>query len=109
MGQPIKTSALSRSWKSPQLSMRLRLSGLLLSRIQKNGNKNNAGGKMADYFLRIINPTDPSGEKVQAIIPYDLISKYYKFHPVRYENFRAAKYVLDNPKRIFAGIRQFNE
>ena len=62
-----------------------------------------------DYAQRIINPENPAGEKVEAIIPAWLILKYYKFHPVRYENLRAAKHVLDHPQRIFSGVRQFNE
>jgi len=59
--------------------------------------------------MEVINPDDPSGPKRQAIIPYQLVIHYYKYHPVRYENFRAVQYVLQNPDRIFAGIRQFNE
>lgn len=62
-----------------------------------------------DYFTEIINPLDPKGPKIQATIPARLILNYYKFYPVRYENFRSAKHVLECPKRIFAGIRQFNE
>ena len=62
-----------------------------------------------DYFQPIINPTDPAAEKIQAVLPYSLILRYYKYHPVRYENLRAAKFVLENPERIFAGVRQFNE
>ena len=57
----------------------------------------------------IINPSDPTGAKIDAMIPANLILNYFKFHPVRYENLVAAKYVLENPKRIFSGIRQFNE
>ncbi len=62
-----------------------------------------------DYFTEVINPSDPKGPKTTAIIPYQLILNYYKFSPVRYENFRVAKEVLENPQRIFSGIRQFNE
>jgi hypothetical protein len=62
-----------------------------------------------DYFQPILNPADPKGEKIQAVLPYRLILRFYKFHPVRYENLRAARYVLENPERIFAGVRQFNE
>jgi hypothetical protein len=63
----------------------------------------------SDYFQAIINPNDPDGPSVQAVLPYRLILNYYKYHPVRYENLRAAKFVLDHPQRIFAGVRQFNE
>ena len=62
-----------------------------------------------DFYIETINPEDAKGAKIQAIIPYRLILNYYKFHPVRYENFRAAKYVLEHPERIFSGTRQFNE
>src|SRR5438132_894982 len=66
--------------------------------------------KMAkDFFTKIINPDDPKGPRVDAVIPYRLILTYYKYYPVRYENFRAARHVLENPERIFTGIRQFNE
>ena len=62
-----------------------------------------------DYFTEIINPSDPSGPKVKAVIPHRLILRYYKYFPVRYENLRAAKYVLDHTKRILAGVRRYNE
>ena len=62
-----------------------------------------------DYCTEIINPADPNGPKIQATIPYRLILNYFKYYPVRYENFRAARYVLQNPRRIFTGTRQFNE
>jgi len=63
----------------------------------------------SDYFTEIVNPTDLTGPRIQAIIPYRLILNYYKFLPVRYENLRVAKHVLENPMRIFSGVRQFNE
>ena len=62
-----------------------------------------------DYFTEIINPSDPSGPEVKAVIPHRLILRYYKYFPVRYENLRAAKYVLDHTKRILAGVRRYNE
>jgi hypothetical protein len=62
-----------------------------------------------DYLQPIINPTDPTGEKIHAVLPHPLILVYYKLYPVRYENLRAAKFVLENPERIFTGVRQFNE
>lgn len=62
-----------------------------------------------DYSTEVVNPDDLAGPKIQAIIPYRLILNYYKFSPVRYENLRAAKYVLENPLRIFSGVRRFNE
>jgi len=63
----------------------------------------------ADYIQPILDPEDPEGPRVQAVLPGRLISYYYKFHPVNYENLRAAKFVLEHPKRLFAGIRAFNE
>jgi hypothetical protein len=62
-----------------------------------------------DYQLAVIDPENPNGPKIQAVIPYSVFSKYKKYYPVRYENLRAAKFVLENPKRLFSGIRQFNE
>jgi len=62
-----------------------------------------------NYSMQIINPRDPDGPKIEAVIPHRLILNYYKYHPVRYENFRAVKHVLENPKRIFCGVRRFNE
>jgi hypothetical protein len=32
-----------------------------------------------DYLIEIINPIDPKGQKVQAIIPHTLILNYYKY------------------------------
>jgi hypothetical protein len=62
-----------------------------------------------DYFQPIINPSNPGGAKLDAILPARLILNYFKYYPVRYENLRAAKHVLEYPRRIFTGVRQFNE
>ncbi len=62
-----------------------------------------------NYFQPIVNPNDPKGPQIQAILPYSLILEYYKFYPVRYENLRAAKFVLEHPDRIFAGVRRYTE
>jgi len=64
---------------------------------------------MAEYRIEIINPGDPLGPKTMAILPDRLIQKYYKDYPVRFENLKAAKSVLENPQRIFSGVRAFNE
>ena len=61
------------------------------------------------YSIEILNPNDPANLKATATIPHRLIEKYYTFDPVRFENLRAVKHVLENTKRIFAGIRRFNE
>lgn len=53
-----------------------------------------------DYFHPIVDPINPAGERIQAVLPYQLILRYYKYHPVRYENLRAARSVLDRPERI---------
>jgi hypothetical protein len=62
-----------------------------------------------DFFTKIIDPENPSGDRIDAIIPHFLIEKYYTFHPTRYENLRAAKRVLENPLRIFSGVRAFTQ
>ena len=62
-----------------------------------------------DYQIEIIDPRNARGPRVLATIPHRLILNYYKYHPVRYENFRAVKYVLENTDRVFSGVRQFNE
>jgi hypothetical protein len=62
-----------------------------------------------NFLIDIINPDNPSGAKETAIIPHWLILNYFKYAPVRYENLRAAKHVLENTKRIFAGVRRFND
>jgi len=62
-----------------------------------------------DFCIDIMNPDNPDGPKIQATIPHRLILNYYKYHPVRYENLRAARCVLLHPERIFSGVRQFNE
>jgi len=62
-----------------------------------------------NYSLQVLDPANPQGPRVAAIIPHRLIMYWYKFFPVRYENFRAVKYVLENPKRIYSGVRVFND
>ncbi len=62
-----------------------------------------------DFIFKTIDPVNPSGPQVDVILPGDLIERFYKHTPVRFENLRAMKYVLDNPERIFFGVRQYNE
>ncbi len=65
---------------------------------------------MADNFAcETINPVDPAGPKVDAVFPGSYTLRLYKYSPVDYQNLRAAKHVLENPKRIFCGVREFNE
>ena len=62
-----------------------------------------------DWCTGTINPNDPDGQRISVTIPAQVIENYYTFHPVRFENLRCAKCVLEKPLRIFAGIRQWNE
>ena len=62
-----------------------------------------------DYKCRTVNPDDPSGEALEVIIPAGVYLRAFKKDRVHYENLRAAKFVLDNVQRIFAGVREFNE
>jgi len=53
----------------------------------------------------IIQITHPAtGEKTDIRIEEDYCRHLYKNIRTSYENLRAAKYVLENPKRIFSGI-----
>lgn len=63
----------------------------------------------ADYACKTIDPNNPAGRKIDAIFPGRYTLHLYKCSPVDYENLRAAKYVLENPKRIFFGVRMFNQ
>ena len=63
----------------------------------------------ADFTCRTIDPNNPTGPKVDAIFPAGYTLRLFKYSPVDYENLRAAKYVLENTKRIFFGVREFNE
>ena len=62
-----------------------------------------------DYQLNTIDPRDPKNARIQITIPHSVCLYFYKYYPVRYENLRVAKEVLQNPKRIFSGIRAHNE
>jgi hypothetical protein len=65
---------------------------------------------MGKHFeIETIDPRNLPNGRAIVTIPYNLIIRFYKFRPVDYENFRAAKEVLENPKRIFTGIRAHNE
>ena len=63
----------------------------------------------ADFTCKTLDPSNPDGPKVDAIFPGGYTLRLYKYSPVAYENLRAAKYVLENPKRVFFGLREFNE
>lgn len=62
----------------------------------------------ADYACKTRNPVDPDGDPVDAIFPAELTLRWYKYAPVRYWNLIAAKFVLENVKRIFRRVREFN-
>jgi len=62
----------------------------------------------ADFELQTRDPTDPEKGQTLAIFPADLTLKWYKYAPVRYWNLIAAKFVLENTKRILGGVREFN-
>jgi hypothetical protein len=63
----------------------------------------------ADITCKTINPNDPAGPPIEALFPYAYALRLYKTSPVDFENLRAAKHVLENPKRIFFGVRMFNQ
>ncbi|MCD4830746.1 MAG: hypothetical protein K8R02_02930 [Anaerohalosphaeraceae bacterium] len=63
----------------------------------------------ANYEQETINPEHPEGLKIKVIIPHLVYLRAYKHDPVKYENLRGAKEVLENPKRIFWGIREHND
>ena len=44
-----------------------------------------------------------------AVFPNDLLIRSYKYDTVQFENIRAAVEVLDDPKRIFTGLRELRE
>lgn len=64
---------------------------------------------MADWACETVDPRDPTGPKVIAVIPGDYALRLFKYSPVDYENLRAAKYVLEHAQRIFVGVREFDE
>ena len=63
----------------------------------------------ADYACKTIDPNNPAGPKIDAIFPGAYTLRLYKYSSVDFENLRAAKYVLENPKRIFFGVRAYNQ
>lgn len=63
----------------------------------------------ANYEQETIDPRNPSGPKIKVTIPHCIYDRAFKYNPVKYENLRAAKEVLEDPQRIFWGIREHNE
>lgn len=65
---------------------------------------------MADNFkIKTRSPKDPARETVDVIIPGAYYERLYKYASVKYENLRAAKYVLENVDAIFSGVREFDD
>jgi hypothetical protein len=62
-----------------------------------------------DFPCETVDPSNPTGPKAVAVFPGVYTARLYKYSPVDYENLRAALHVLANPKRIFFGVRVFNE
>ena len=62
-----------------------------------------------DFACDTIDPKNPDGPKVKAIFPGWYTLRLFKYLPVRYENLRAAKYVLEQPSRIFFGVREYSQ
>ena len=63
----------------------------------------------ANFSMTVRDPRMAAGEPVTAVIPGELVRRVYKTAPVRYENLRAAHFVLGHTERIFAGIREYQE
>ena len=63
----------------------------------------------ANYESEALDPENPEGPKTVILIPAALYKRYYKYNPVKYENLRAVKYVLENTDRIFWGIREHSD
>ena len=63
----------------------------------------------ADFRCKTINPEDPDGPKRDAIFPAAYTTRLFKYWPVDFENLRAAKFVLENTRRVFFGVRHFSE
>ncbi|MBW8002535.1 MAG: hypothetical protein FVQ80_11005 [Planctomycetes bacterium] len=62
-----------------------------------------------NYEQETLDPQNPTGPKIKVVIAHALYLKIYKYNPVKYENIRLVKEVLENPERIFGGIRAHNE
>jgi hypothetical protein len=62
-----------------------------------------------NFQLETMDPRNLPHGRTVVTIPHSLILCFFKYRPVDYENFRAAREVLENPKRIFVGIRAHNE
>lgn len=59
--------------------------------------------------IKTVDPDNPTGPKIDVFLSPAICLRAYKYDSVKYENLRAAKEVLDNPQRIFWGIREHSE
>lgn len=59
--------------------------------------------------IETLDPNNPAGPRIAVFLPQDIVLRAYKYDSVKYENLRGLKEVLDNPKRIFWGIREYSE
>jgi len=60
------------------------------------------------FKVKIINPNNIDGPKVNAVFHEDYID-HLRDYPVDFENLEAVVYVLKHPERIFRGIRQIRK
>ena len=65
---------------------------------------------MTPGFITIetLDPSKP-GARINALLPMELLHKYWKTKPVKVYNLKALRVVLDSPQRIYHGLRRFNQ
>lgn len=57
-------------------------------------------------ILYTVDPENPKGPKIAVRLEQDTLQYWYKYKPTKWKNVLTAKHVLDNPLRIFVGIRR---
>jgi hypothetical protein len=62
-----------------------------------------------NFYHKTLDPNNPTGPKIEVVIPHYIYERFFKYNSIKYENIRAVKEVLDNPLRIFWGIRAHSE
>lgn len=60
------------------------------------------------YGLEVIDPRNVSGGRTTAWFPGDLTLGFYKHDSLQYWNIITARAVLEEPRVIFEGVREFN-
>jgi hypothetical protein len=68
-----------------------------------------SSGKPGYYEIETIDPKNPAGRRINVFLPLDLAIKFLKTRRTRYMNLTCAKQVLNNPQRIFEGIREYEQ